>query len=125
MEARQTGRRGSMPAKVEMEAGDAISVLWPKEGSWYDGRVESFDAVTGICEVLYHDGERQRLDFFNQKKYKIKLPGGKSVELIDRVRASDRDVKKQLQYIGESLREMGKWLGSFPLVQRPDVLGGY
>lgn len=108
----EDGGRTDMPAgsgATRATQGDAISVYWPLDKTWYDGRIESFDAVSGDCEVLYDDGERQTLNLFKQTKYKCKVKQGvRVVELIDIVRAVDGDVSKQLKHIGDALRSMCK-----------------
>ncbi|KAG0586051.1 hypothetical protein KC19_2G060000 [Ceratodon purpureus] len=92
--------------------GDAISVFWPLDNTWYHGRIDSFDAVSGECEVLYDDGERQGLNLFTTK-YKFEVKHGVRVlELIDLVRADHGNVSKQLKHIGDALLSMSDKLPS-------------
>lgn len=87
--------------------GDAISVYWWKDKTWYDGRVQTYDAESGIWEVRYDDSERQTGNLLKQTKYKCKAkPGSKAEELIDRVCANDGEVSKQRKDIGHVLGVM-------------------
>lgn len=97
-----------MPSKRKVKVGDAISVYWPDDRTWYDGEVKSIDAISGTCEVLYNDGERETLNL-EEEKYKSK--GGKGEELIDRVLASHGDISKQLEHIADVLRDCGICIG--------------
>lgn len=93
-----------MQAEKEVAAGDAISVYWPEDQTWYDGRVQSLDSVSGICEVLYDDGEREELNL-SQERFKVKRDV-EVVELLHGVLAADGDVSKQLDCIGDVLRDI-------------------
>lgn len=93
-----------MPSKRKVKAGDAISVYWRADRTWYDGEVKSIDVVSGICEVLYDDGEREKL---NLEKERYKIKGGKGAELIDRVLASKGDLSTQLKHIADVIRDIG------------------
>lgn len=107
-------RRKAVPVK----AGDAISVYWSGDNQWYDGTVQAFNA-DGTCQLLYADGEREPALDLATEKYKPKA--GKVLELIDRVRAWDGDVSKQLREIALVLRDMCKSRGLFVLPHWLDV----
>jgi len=94
-----------MRSKRKVKAGDAISVYWRADRTWYDGEVKWIDEVSGICEVLYEDGEREELNLAKER-YKIKKDG-KGEELIDRVVASEGDVSKQLKHVADVIRDIG------------------
>jgi len=104
-----------MPSKRKVKTGDAISVYWRADRKWYDGEVKLIDGVSGICEVLYEDGEREEL---NLAKERYKIKDGKCQELIDRVLASEGVVSKQLKHIADVIRDIG-WrsclIESFPI----------
>ena len=121
LDSRRRADATDMPAKSEVKAGDAISVYWPEDRKWYDGQVESINAISCTCEVLYDDGERGLLNLL-EEKYKVKR-GGEGDRLIDRVRASNGDVSKQLDHIGAALIDMCKCFREFYRVaHRPGVL---
>jgi hypothetical protein len=70
----------------------------------YDGKVQTYDVESGICEVRYDNGERQIGNLLKQTKYKCKAkPGSKAEELIDRMRANDGEESKQLKDIDPRL----------------------
>lgn len=96
-----------MPSKrKDVKAGDAISVYWRADRTWYHGEVISIDEVSGICEVLYEDGEREQLNLAKER-YKIKDGKERKEELIDRVLASEGDLSKQLQHVADVLKDIG------------------
>lgn len=73
---------------------------------WYDGRVQFFDSVFGICEVLYDDGEREELNLL-QERFKVK----RDVEVVEffyGVLVVDGDVLKQFDCIGDVFCDIGK-----------------
>jgi hypothetical protein len=70
----------------------------------YDGRVQIYDAESGISEVRYDNGKRQIGNLLKQTKYKYKAkPGSKAKELIDKVHANDGEVSKQCKNIDPRL----------------------
>ncbi|CAL9753886.1 unnamed protein product [Musa acuminata subsp. burmannicoides] len=70
--------------------GKRIKVFWPLDKAWYEGRVSSFDEMSGQHLICYVDGEEEALDL---GKEKFEWIGGETPRSLRRLRRMSETVK--------------------------------